>query len=310
MTPRLSICIPTADRASVLDAVLASLASATAGLPVEVCVADNASSDDSAAVLVRWQGRIAGLRVLRQPQRVDYATNVSAAVGLATAGYVWLLPNYAHVQAEVLGQILGRLDDASVDAVFLNVAGRIPLPDDRRFDSAQEAFRLLGWHTTLLGSFILRCEAFREVAARFAGSDFIHFEACFTDLAARPAPQHIVWLARDAWRPDPAKRIAWGERALTIWMSHWRSACLSLPAVYPLADRLHTLREHHRRSGVFDVRTLCSFRQRGGCSLRELLSLRDCWEDTGAVRVLRVALVGLLPVFLIAWLQILRKLRT
>ncbi|MCW2500941.1 MAG: glycosyl transferase family 2 [Frankiales bacterium] len=61
MTPTVSVCVSTFGRATRLDRLLAALARQDLGGTLEVVVYDDASTDDTAAVLARWQqsGRLA-----------------------------------------------------------------------------------------------------------------------------------------------------------------------------------------------------------------------------------------------------------
>jgi hypothetical protein len=250
------------------------------------------------------------MSVVRQQERLSYDANVVAVIGLASAAYIWLLPDYAHVRPDAIQRLFSVLQEAPTDAVFLNVSGRADPHEDLILHSASDAFRRFGWHATLAGSFVLPRVAYHDIVSRFAGSDFIHLEACFTSLAERRAPLRIAWLGKDAWLPDPEKKIMWGERVLKIWMASWRTTCLSLPAMYSPQDKLFTIREHHRRSGVFSFGALRLFRSHGGCSLRELWAVRESWRDSGMLYVARAALVGLFPVRWLAWMYEIRNRRT
>ena len=91
--PLLSICIPTFERAPKLARVLehleevrAELARELGSVP-EVVVVDNASEDDTPAVLEAARGRLPGLRVLRQRENVGAEANLVAALREARGRY-------------------------------------------------------------------------------------------------------------------------------------------------------------------------------------------------------------------------------
>ena len=87
MTPRLTIAIPTVNRAELLGRAIESALAQTSP-DVEVIVSDNGSTDDTPAVVKRYAGRSAGrgLRTFRHPSttsgsetRADSSWNRRAA---------------------------------------------------------------------------------------------------------------------------------------------------------------------------------------------------------------------------------------
>ncbi|MGB8167269.1 MAG: glycosyltransferase [Chthoniobacteraceae bacterium] len=94
MSVRLAFCIPTADRAGDLDRCLWSIYAEAAHHGVlddlEICVADNCSADDTPALCARWASRFPHFRTHRQPQRLDFVSNLLASTTLASAAHLWL----------------------------------------------------------------------------------------------------------------------------------------------------------------------------------------------------------------------------
>jgi glycosyltransferase involved in cell wall biosynthesis len=85
---RLSICIPTFNRASYLNDLLSDLFAQEVDLgPFEVIVGDNASPDDTPAVLRAWAARRPEVRYVRQTQNVGAYGNLLTAYRLARGRY-------------------------------------------------------------------------------------------------------------------------------------------------------------------------------------------------------------------------------
>jgi len=92
---RLSICIPTYNRSAFLREAIASIIGQAAGAPagtVEIVVSDNASTDDTAAVV----GALANesplpIRYFRNEANVGFDGNCLKAVERAAGRYCWLL---------------------------------------------------------------------------------------------------------------------------------------------------------------------------------------------------------------------------
>jgi len=73
--PLLSICIPTYNRRTYLEGVLAALAPIRARIDAEIVVSDDASTDDTASLLETFAAREPRVRVIRQMRRLGGFAN-------------------------------------------------------------------------------------------------------------------------------------------------------------------------------------------------------------------------------------------
>jgi hypothetical protein len=90
MSLPLAICIPTRNRARLLDRTLRHLSGCTEVFS-EIVISDNASTDDTSAVVEAWTPRLPRLRYARQLEDVGAFRNIHAAQSLARQTYVFVL---------------------------------------------------------------------------------------------------------------------------------------------------------------------------------------------------------------------------
>lgn len=89
---RLSICIPTFNRAEFLPELLDSIARQTGhDCELEVVVSDNASTDNTPAAIERYRDRLPLLTYVRQDTNRGPDRNFLKAVELATGDWCWLM---------------------------------------------------------------------------------------------------------------------------------------------------------------------------------------------------------------------------
>lgn len=123
MPPLLSICVPTYNRAPLLRVMLGALLPqvATAGEVVEVCVSDNASTDETPEVIRQAQG-IAPFRHSRNPQNLGPILNVHRVANeMAQGQYVWVLGDDDLVRPGAVERVLQALrDNGDLDAFYVN----------------------------------------------------------------------------------------------------------------------------------------------------------------------------------------------
>ncbi len=124
-TPLLSICVPTFNRAALLDVCLASVLPQVAAFSAEVeCViSDNASSDATRAILAKYQDRFSFLRVHRNEANIGIIGNITkVASELARGEFVWLVGDDDVLVKGAVERVLQRLRQSpEVDLVAFNV---------------------------------------------------------------------------------------------------------------------------------------------------------------------------------------------
>jgi hypothetical protein len=110
MAPLLSVCIPTYQRAELLEDCLTRLEALENGRQrFEVVVSDNASTDHTAEVIARHRSRKPYLRAFRQPQNVGGARNLLNAFHHADGEYAVYLADDDSLLIESLLRHLDRM---------------------------------------------------------------------------------------------------------------------------------------------------------------------------------------------------------
>jgi len=166
--PLLSICIPTYNRSLFLRESLTSVYGAISGFEdqVGVLVSDNASTDNTTAVVSEFQHRYPGLRYNRNPVNV-IDKNFFIAAGLARGRYVWVFADDDLMQQDAVGRVLKEIahgynllilnfsiwnNDFSVmlKEIFFSTS------EDRSFTDQNEFLRHFSIKAQLLSSVVVR----------------------------------------------------------------------------------------------------------------------------------------------------------
>ena len=167
MAPRLSICIPTYNRADYLDRVLAHLFDEQpVDCDFEVVVSDNASSDRTPEVLAAWSARQPRLRTWRQGSNVGAPNNIQCTYRLAQGTYAAYLADDDRFVPGRVEETLRILDAqpelAAVHAPWEIVEESSGRQYQRQFEVAED--RYFGRANALdLFNFILLDHVFPEI---------------------------------------------------------------------------------------------------------------------------------------------------
>lgn len=124
-SPLLSICIPTCNRAALLDVCLASvLPQVAAHSPVVECVlSDNASSDATQEILANYKNQFTFLRISRNTSNIGIIGNITkVASELATGEFAWLIGDDDVLTVGSVDRLIKRLQQSPIiDLVAFNI---------------------------------------------------------------------------------------------------------------------------------------------------------------------------------------------
>lgn len=118
--PVLSICVPTYNRARYLECLLADLAEhiGELGFTYELLIGDNASEDETAEVVSRFEDRLA-IRYIRRPENLGPAQNLLQLFGAARGRYIVYVADDDLLIPAALGRHIAYLEaNPKVGAVF------------------------------------------------------------------------------------------------------------------------------------------------------------------------------------------------
>lgn len=174
--PRISICLPTYNRSAFLRQSLGSVleAASRSALDIEIVVSDNASLDDTEAVVRSFAARGLSVRYFRNPKNVGGNRNLVAASAHATGDYIWLFGDDDLFLPDALVIVEAALRDAP-DAVVLDFEVRdrkcertlIPsffrISESRLFTDRNELLRQVNGKLGLLSCMLMKRDLWQEV---------------------------------------------------------------------------------------------------------------------------------------------------
>ncbi len=122
--PLLTIAIPTYNRAPLLDRLLSTLFDQIqSDSRVELIVSDNASPDDTAAVIQRFRAIGRPFRYLRNAENIGPDRNILQCFEQATGRYVWIFGDDDMLEPDGLATVLTHLSADEYDLVYVSARG-------------------------------------------------------------------------------------------------------------------------------------------------------------------------------------------
>jgi glycosyltransferase involved in cell wall biosynthesis len=273
VTPKLSLCIATLNRAPYLDETLRTIA-AQAHPDVEVVVVDGGSTDGTSDVVERFRGQLPSLRYERRLEPGGVDRDFDRAVELASGEYCWLCSDDDLLKPGALGTVLARLSQREFALLVVNAAiynedfstlvheRAVSAGEDRVYEAGDDErlFTDAGRYLSYIGAVVVRRDLWRARAREpYFGSLFIHVGVLFQ----APLPAAAVLLAE----PLIAIRYGnagWTARAFEIWMFKWPLLIWSFGQFGADVKAAVSPREPYRT-----LKTLLLFRGKGAYTLRD-----------------------------------------
>ncbi len=215
--PDISFCVAThhgraRELAVALDSVLSELDGDLAGR-VEVCVSDNASRDDTAAIIEERQQRAPGvIRYRRNAVDLGASRNIVLAAGMARGDAIWLLSSDDALEPGAIHRVVAALradDEIAGISIDRRLYGRDLVEPSAIVDAARpaltgvrrlggrEALDAFGLYATFISTQIIRTRVWQEASrsigpTRLNGSIYPHVWVMVR-----------AWLAGDPWLWEP-----------------------------------------------------------------------------------------------------------
>jgi abequosyltransferase len=172
---KLSICIPTYNRAKCLSMLLDSIVQQYTS-DVEVVVSDNASADNTAEVVSSYKSKMPNLKYVLQSENIGADRNFLAVVENASGEYAWLMGDDDRLEPGAVGAILRALaqwpDIAGIvtgvtyyDMELRAVTGKRILPPTIRFRNANTVFEKIVEQLGFLSAIIVNRQMWGDVCS-------------------------------------------------------------------------------------------------------------------------------------------------
>lgn len=250
-SPKLSLCLPTFQRAKQLSATLENLKSEVAKLParyrdlgLELCVSDNGSEDNTPAVVLAFQKSVEfPVQYARFASNMKIDRNIAQAADLATGEFIWFLSDDDHFFEGALKKVFDIIvQDPSLctlivnrqefDADIRNPHAPAKLLNTNADNSSlsalplQNSLLVLGEYLGYLPAWVIKREAWKLAqAAPFFETDFVHVGVGLLGsqryLRTKQLPEQI-WILNQPLLKCRLARASWRNRHYEVWIRNWQ----------------------------------------------------------------------------------------
>jgi glycosyltransferase involved in cell wall biosynthesis len=262
----LTICIPTHNRAEILNISLQKLIDTVKKYQCEIIVSDNASTDNTKEIVEIHQKNYPNLKYYCQSKNVGYDRNIVTCYENSKSEYVWLLGDKYEISEEKFNYIFDILKQENYHGVVVNSESRIKTIPSKEFDNASILLSQIGWHMTLLCSIIMPRNSFlKSNFERYLDTDFIHFGVFFESIVNYENLK-VLWIADNTVsttkRNYKIRINNNNSNIFRVFGIHWFAIVMSLPNQIDLNSKFKCIKDHDSNMHVFNIRNIIGLRAR------------------------------------------------
>lgn len=295
---KLSIVIPTFNRAEFLDYSLGIHVPLVRRYGIQIFISDNASTDNTAEVVGRWMKSYPLIRYNLNESNLGPDANFEIALKLPDTDYVWLLGDTNKIPEDVFERVVEHAA-TQYDVILLNADSRVADAGVRIFSDIDFVLKSIGWHMTLMSVLILSKGLLQRANfKRYHDTCFIQTGIVFEYLAELRNP-NVLWLGDcsiTSLKKDGLKKISWELRTFEIWVGKWPGFVFSLPPKYSISSKLDAVLGHNIKSNLFSLKNLMFLRGRRAYGFGVFNRYRDSiYCALSKKQIMCVLLVSLIP---------------
>ena len=263
----LSIVIPTYNRSELLDISLCNLISTVRKFNIEIIVSDNASTDNTESVVRSRINDYSELKYFRQPTNVGYDRNVMNCYNYASTDYIWILGDAYQIVKEQLENVICKLDEGVYQGIVMNALNRIQNIPSKIYNDPSNLLSDLGWHMTLLNSFVISKEFTKNIACeRYYNTYFFHLGVFFENIVLYDNLQ-ICWIEENLIlhtkfdeNLGDLRKGGWFDKIFEVFGTHWFCLIMSLPNQISIDAKLKCIKDHDENTHIFAFKKLIRLR--------------------------------------------------
>ncbi len=264
----ISIAIPTFNQSEMLDFLFRQHISLFKKFNITVIVSDNASTDNTAMVVRKWQKKFPLIAYHCNSENIGYDKNVVAALSYSKTTYTWLIGDTYYISTSLMKKVLLELTkNDNADVFVINLENMVKNIASKTYDNQNKFLSDLGGIMTCLSCLIFHKRIINSGGFdTYLGSAFIHLGMILSHVNDKSFK--AIWIAdcsvESLKHPEINKRN-WSHRpeVMDIGFRLWIKFIFSLPEHYTYESKRNCIRSFGKLSKLATFRGFFLMRMRG-----------------------------------------------
>lgn len=262
-SPLITICIPTYERAAMLDKCLAALYDIQEqGHAFNLIVGDNGSTDNTRDVIARWQLKFVRMETIFHSENLGPDRNMYSLYMAVKTEYCWLLGDCDSIRPQDFAKIEKHLQEG-YDVLVINTDESLFDRERKIYTNVKDFLNEQGWHVTKLSACVIKSSILdAKNIRRYFDSHFVQWGHLMEHLCTADTMKvlcdpdiPLVYLP-DNGNNRQSQKGAWRQIPFYVWARCWSQMVLSLPMKIPYELKMKVIKDHERKYHWFSLKNL------------------------------------------------------
>jgi abequosyltransferase len=274
MNTRLSIVIPSYNRAELLKNNLLEIQSDLIEHSIGVYISDD-STDDRVTDMYRENfNSNKNIFYSKNEPGLGHDKNYFHSLSLPDTDYVWVIGDSICLKKGAIKKVLDTIQSEKPDIISVNSENRGISIDKHEYTDTLVIFEELGWHLTYTGTSIFSKNAI-DSSVDIDINYFNNFPQIALIFNHLKKGRSFHWINQNLIYSNNDKTSYWHVSTFKTFINDWENAIYGLPHSYPLDLKEKVILKHSLMSGLFSIRSLAKMRLEGVYSIDTLVNYRS-----------------------------------
>lgn len=254
----LGICIPTYNRAKILEKNLNNLINKIKDSEIKIYISDNASNDGTFEVIKMAKLKYQYIEYHRNDINLGMDKNFECALNLCEEKYGWLLGD-----DDTLGEGIEEVFSMLQDNPDVLVLGNDKDIIEKIYANPKEIFEKLIFQTTWISGLIISKKVIKCLNfEKYIGTNFSHTGAIFEHILSTTLTTVKYCINLNYVGDMRPKFVGYSNRILEIYAQGWSELIYKLPNLSD-EERKKSFKDRTAKSGMLNNKILMSLRAQG-----------------------------------------------
>lgn len=260
---KLTILIPTYNRADVLEALMEMLYQyQTRGLEFSVLVSDDCSTDSTPQVCRKWQEKIQHLHYTKTEANMGMDNNFRTAYEACETDYCWMLGDTRYITFEEMQSLIAVIQKGAYDAFILKCRDEAPA-QSQVYTDINKLMSEQGWQITNNASCVIPKKFIsKDHYNRYMGTTFLHQGIFVEGLCMLPTfkVKYLSDVRVKDLRVGDFRKVGWTRHPFLNFGKLWYTYVMSLPNQLTVETKQKVIMDHNRFTHILDLTTMPGYK--------------------------------------------------